>query len=82
MSAKGTAPEADLLRVPVPRSRSAKLAQLFVEWTSQHPLKIIVAFVILTFTLRPLCRPAFFDQHRRQRLDLSRSPLAATGAGL
>ena len=48
MSAKGTAPEADLLRVPVPRSRSAKLAQLFVEWTSQHPLKVIVAFVILT----------------------------------
>ena len=49
MSAKGTAPEADSLRVPVPRSRSAKLAQLFVEWTSQRPLKIIVAFVILTF---------------------------------
>ena len=48
MSAKGTAPEVDLLRVPVPRSRSAKLAQLFVEWTSQHPLKVIVAFVILT----------------------------------
>jgi hypothetical protein len=48
MSPKGTAPEADLLRVPVPRSRSAKLAQLFVEWTSQQPLKVIVAFVILT----------------------------------
>ena len=49
MSAKGTVPEADLLRVPALRSRSAKLAQLFVEWTSQRPLTIIVAFVILTF---------------------------------
>ena len=49
MSAKGTAPEADLLRGPALRSRSAELAQLFVESTSQHPLKIIVAFVILTF---------------------------------
>src|ERR1700722_8011289 len=48
MSAKGTVPEADSLRVPLLNSRSAKLAQLFVEWTSQHPLKIIVAFVILT----------------------------------
>ena len=49
MSAKGTVPEADSLRGPALSSRSAKLAQLFVEWTSQHPLKIIVAFVILTF---------------------------------
>jgi uncharacterized protein len=49
MSANGTAPAADSLRVPAPRSRSAKLAQLFVEWTSQHPLKIIVAFLVLTF---------------------------------
>ena len=49
MSAKGTAPEADSLRGPALRSRSAELAQLFVESTSQHPLKIIVAFVILTF---------------------------------
>ena len=47
MSAKGTAPEADSLRGPALRSRSAELAQLFVELTSQHPLKIIVAFVIL-----------------------------------
>src|ERR1700723_3100964 len=49
MSAKGTVPEADSLRVPLLNSRSAKLAQLFVKWTSQHPLKIIVAFLILTF---------------------------------
>ena len=49
MSAKGTLPEADSLRVPPLSSRAAKLAQLFVEWTSQHPVKIIVAFVILTF---------------------------------
>jgi hopanoid biosynthesis associated RND transporter like protein HpnN len=49
MSAKGTLPEAYSLRVPLLSSRSAKLAQFFVEWTSQHPLKIIVAFVILTF---------------------------------
>ena len=49
MSAKGTLPEAYSLRVPLLSSRSAKLAQLFVEWTSRHPLKIIVAFVILTF---------------------------------
>ena len=49
MLAKGTAPAADSLRVPALGSRSAKLAQLFVEWTSQHPLKIIVAFLILTF---------------------------------
>jgi hopanoid biosynthesis associated RND transporter like protein HpnN len=49
MSAKGTAPEADLLRGPALSARLAKLAQRFVEWTSQHPLKIIVAFLILTF---------------------------------
>ena len=49
MSAKGTAPEADSLRGPALRSRSAELAHLFVESTSQHPLKIILAFVILTF---------------------------------
>ena len=49
MSAKGIAPEADLLRGPVLSSRLAKLAQLFVEWTSQRPLQIIVAFAILTF---------------------------------
>ena len=49
MSAKGTAPEAGSLRGPALRSRSAELAQLFVELTSQHPLKIIVAFVMLTF---------------------------------
>src|ERR1700728_2495573 len=48
MFAKGTAPTADSLRVPALGSRSAKLAQLFVEWTSQHPLTIIVAFLILT----------------------------------
>ena len=82
MSAKGTLPEADSLRGPALSSRSAKLAQLFVEWTSQHPLKIIVAFVILTAVLRPLRCPAFFYQHRRQRIDFGRSPLAATGAGL
>src|ERR1700722_20069203 len=49
MSAKGTLPEAYSLRVPLLSSRAAKLAQLFVEWTSQHPLKIILAFLILTF---------------------------------
>ena len=49
MSAKGTLPEADLLGGPALSARSAKLAQLFVERTSQRPLKIIVAFVILTF---------------------------------
>ena len=49
MSAKGTAPQADSLRVSAPRSRSAKLAELFVEWTSRRPLTVIVAFVILAF---------------------------------
>ena len=49
MSAKGTAPAPDSLRLPALRSRSAKLAQLLVEWTSQRPLQIIVAFAILTF---------------------------------
>jgi uncharacterized protein len=49
MSAKGTLPEADSPRSPALSSRSAKLVQLFVEWTSRHPLKIILAFLILTF---------------------------------
>ena len=49
MSAKGMVPEADLPRGPALSSRSAKLAQLFVHWTSQRPLTIIVGFVILTF---------------------------------
>jgi predicted RND superfamily exporter protein len=49
MPAKGALPEADSLRGPALGSRSAKLVQLFVEWTSQHPLKIIVGFVFLTF---------------------------------
>jgi uncharacterized protein len=49
MPVKGALPEADLLRGPAPSSRSAKLAQLFVEWTSHHPLKVTVAFLILTF---------------------------------
>jgi uncharacterized protein len=49
MSAKGMAPEADALRGRPFSSRSADFAQLFVEWTSQHPLKVILAFVILTF---------------------------------
>src|ERR1700730_7548462 len=48
ISAKGTVPEADSLRVPLLNSRSAKLAQLFVGWTSRHPLQIIIAFVLLT----------------------------------
>jgi uncharacterized protein len=48
MFARGAA-EADPLRGRAPGSRSAKLAQLCIEWTSQHPLKVIVAFVILTF---------------------------------
>jgi uncharacterized protein len=49
MSAKGTVPETDSLRVPLLNSRSAKLARLVVERTSRHPLKIILAFLILTF---------------------------------
>jgi uncharacterized protein len=49
MSAKGMVSEADSLRGPALSSRSSKLAQLFVQWTSQRPLTIIVAFVILTF---------------------------------
>ena len=48
MSAKGTLPDAASLRGPAPSSLSAKLAQLFVGWTSRHPLQIIIAFVILT----------------------------------
>jgi uncharacterized protein len=48
MSAKGTLPDAASLRGPAPSSRSAKLAQLFVGWTSHHPLKIIIVFVLLT----------------------------------
>jgi hopanoid biosynthesis associated RND transporter like protein HpnN len=48
MSAKGTLPDAASLRGPAPSSRSAKLAQLFVGWTSRHPLQIIIAFVLLT----------------------------------
>ena len=82
MSAKGMVPEADSPRGPALSSRSAKLAQLFVHWTSQRPLTIIVGFRDSDVYVRPLSRPAFFHQHRRQRLDLSRSPLAATGVGL
>ena len=48
MSAKGTLPDAASLRGPAPSSRSAKLARLFVGWTSRHPLQIIIAFVLLT----------------------------------
>ena len=47
MSAKGTLPEPDSLRGPMPTSPLAKLARLFVGWTSHHPLKIIIAFIIL-----------------------------------
>jgi hopanoid biosynthesis associated RND transporter like protein HpnN len=47
VSAKGTLPEPDSLRGPMPTSPLAKLARLFVGWTSHHPLKIIIAFIIL-----------------------------------
>ena len=82
MSAKGTLPEADSARGAAPNSPLAKLARLFVGWTSHHPLKIIIAFVILTAVSGALRRPAFCYQYRRQCIDLGRSALAATGAGL
>ena len=47
MSTKGTLPEADSARGAAPNSPLAELARLFFGWTSHHPLKIIIAFVIL-----------------------------------
>ena len=44
MSANGTLPE----RGPASNAPLANLARRLVGWTSPHPLKIIIAFVILT----------------------------------
>jgi uncharacterized protein len=48
MAVKRTLPEADVLRGAASSSPLTTLARLFVGWTSHHPLKIIIAFVILT----------------------------------
>jgi hypothetical protein len=48
MAVNGTLPEANAPRGAGSNSPLATLARLFVGWTSYHPLKIIIAFVILT----------------------------------
>jgi hopanoid biosynthesis associated RND transporter like protein HpnN len=48
MAVNGTLPEADAPRGAASNSPLTKLARLFVGWTSYHPLKIIIAFIILT----------------------------------
>ena len=48
MSAKGMLAEADAPRRQMRNAPWANLAQLFVRWTSRHPLPIIIAFVLLT----------------------------------
>ena len=48
MAVNGTLPEADAPRGAASNSPLTTLARLFVGWTSYHPLKIIIAFVILT----------------------------------
>jgi hopanoid biosynthesis associated RND transporter like protein HpnN len=48
MSAKGTLPEAGSPSRDARDAPLTNLAQLFVGWTSRHPLKIIIAFVFLT----------------------------------
>jgi hypothetical protein len=48
MAVNGTLPEADAPRGTASNSPLTTLAGLFVGWTSHHPLKIIIAFAILT----------------------------------
>jgi hopanoid biosynthesis associated RND transporter like protein HpnN len=48
MAVNGTLPEADSPRGVASNSPLATLARLLVGWTSYHPLKIIIAFAILT----------------------------------
>ena len=48
MAVNGTLPETDPPRVAASSSPLTTLARLFVGWTSYHPLKVIIAFVILT----------------------------------
>src|SRR5271163_1152931 len=48
MAVNGTLPEADEPRDAVSSSPLATLARLFVGWTAYHPLKVIIAFAILT----------------------------------
>ena len=48
MAVNGTLPEADAPRGIESNSLLTKLARRFVGWTSYHPLKIIIAFAILT----------------------------------
>jgi hopanoid biosynthesis associated RND transporter like protein HpnN len=48
MAVNGTLPETDPPRAAASSSPLTTLARLFVGWTSYHPLKVIIAFVILT----------------------------------
>jgi hopanoid biosynthesis associated RND transporter like protein HpnN len=48
MAVKRTLPEAEAPRDAASSSPLMTLARLFVGWTSHHPMKIIIAFVILT----------------------------------
>ena len=48
MAVNGTLPEADAPRGAASSSPLTALARLFVGWTSYHPLKIIIAFAILS----------------------------------
>ncbi len=48
MSAKGRLPEADSPSRDRRNAPLTNLAQLFVEWTSRHPLTVIIAFGFLT----------------------------------
>jgi uncharacterized protein len=48
MAVNGTLPETDPPRAAASNSPLTTLARLFVGWTSYHPLKVIIAFVILT----------------------------------
>jgi hypothetical protein len=48
MAVNGTLPEADAPRGAASNSPLTTLARLFVGWTSYYPLRIIIAFVILT----------------------------------
>jgi uncharacterized protein len=48
MAVNGTLPEADAPRGAASNSPLTTLARLFVGWTSYHPLKIIIAFAVLT----------------------------------
>ena len=48
MAVNGTLPEADAPSGAAPKSPLFMLACLLVGWTAYHPVKIIIAFAILT----------------------------------